>query len=497
MAATDDKPSRADEIDATRPTGSPVAAAASRDATPSVTAVVVAHEPGEWFSETLDSIVTQDYPRLGLLVIDAAGDSLLAERVKAVAPGATIVDAGDTTGFAAAANAALDTGIDPAFMLVCHDDVALEPDVVRILVTESLRSNAGITGPKLVEWDRPEQLQHVGFVVDRFAVAADVVEQAELDQEQYDAVTDVFAVPSACLLIRTGLFETLRGFDPAIDRRGDDVDLCWRAQLVGARVLVAPDAMVRHRENMVERTGVDDIRRTRARHQLRTVLVTGGVLSLLVTLPALMLLSIGEALLALVTGRFSHVGDVVGAWTWNLRRIGGVRRRRRRMAEISRVRQADIRALQQSGSVRINAFIRGQIGRGERRFGREIVSAMRTGTTRFALIAWAIVVLFVLFGSRALITDGVPAVGDFAAFPESSTELIGDWWSGWHDRDLGSPGVVPTGFGLLGLLATVLGGTVGLVRTLWVLGPVFVGLIGAWRVLAVTGSRRGQIGSLV
>ena len=207
------------------------------------------------------------------------------------------------TGFSAAADAVLDTDVDPAFLLICHDDVALAPDTVRQLVVESLRSNAGIAGPKLVDWHRPDRLQHVAYTVDRFGVAADVVDPGELDQEQYDAVADVFAVPSACLLIRTGLFRALGGFDPEIAHRGEEIDLCWRAQLLGARVLVVPAARVRHRENLYGRTGVDDIRRSRARHQLRTVLVTGSRLSLLLTLPLLALLHLGEAVLALLAGR--------------------------------------------------------------------------------------------------------------------------------------------------------------------------------------------------
>ena len=476
-------------------------AAEPRAATPSVTAVVVAHDPGEWFEETLDSIVTQDYPRIDIVVVDTFGgeddEGTLDERVRTVAPRATMVDASDTGGFGAAANTVLETDVDSAFLLVCHDDVRLASDTVRILVTEALRSNAGIAGPKLVHWDRPDRLQHVGLQVDQFAAWADVIEPDELDQEQYDAVTDVFAVPSACLLVRAPLFAAIGGFDPGIDRRGDDVDLCWRAQLAGARVLVVPDAVVAHREDMRARLGVDDVRRTRARHQLRTVLVTGGRLRLLRAVPLLALLSVAEMLLALFTGRLGQVKDVFEAWTWNLRRLDEIRRRRAGLNPHVTASRSDIAAAQVAGSVRINAFVRGQIGRGDRAFGREIVSAIRTGTTRFSLIAWGLVVLYVLFGSRSLIGSGVPVMGDFAAFPESGGALIDTWWSSWRERDLGSVGSAPTGLGLLGLLSVVLGGAVGLVRTLWVLGPIFVGLAGAWRLLSVTGSRRAQIGTLV
>jgi GT2 family glycosyltransferase len=486
-------------VDATDEPSRPDAESApeTRAATPSVTALVVAHEPGEWFEETIESLFTQDYPRLDIMVIDAAGEPDLAERLRKIAPGATLLDASDTTGFAAAANTAMETDLTSAFLLICHDDVALAPDAVRTLVTESLRSNAGITGPKLVVWDNPEQLQHVGLVADRFAVTGEVVEPAELDQEQYDNVTDVFVVPTACLLVRTTLFRELSGYDPVITRRGEDVDLCWRAQLRGARVIVAPDALVRHREQIVERTGVDDIRRTRARHQVRTVMVNSSRPSLFVTLPLMAALSLGEFFIALMTLRFTHARDVVHAWTWNIGRLSEVRRRRKFVRSTVETSDADVRALQQLGSVRINAFVRGQIGRGERRFGNELVSAIQTGTARFAALSWVLVVIFVLFGSRQLLTSGPAAVGDFAAFPSSAGELVGDWWSGWVHRDLGSAAAIPTGYGLAGVTAWLLGGSPGLVRTWLVLGPVFVGLLGAWRLLGVTGSRRAQIGSLV
>ena len=472
--------------------------ATRRDATPSVLAVVVAHRPGEWFDETLESLATQDYARLDVLVVDAAGDPSLGPRVHSHLPAASVLDASDTEGFAAAANAVLDTEVDPVFLLFCHDDVVLAPDTARLLAAESLRSNAGITGPKIVEWDHPERLQHVAYVVDRFAVSADVVDPGELDQEQYDSVADVFAVPSACLMIRCGLFRALGGFDPEITFRGDDVDLCWRAQLAGARVMVVPDALVRHREDLIDRTGVDDVRRTRARHQLRTVAVTGSRLSLLVTLPLLALLTLGEAFIALVTGRFAQVGDVFGAWAWNLRRLGEIRSRRATLKPLIRARHAEVRAVQETGSVRINAFVRGQIGRGNLGgAGRELAGAMRTGTVRIAAVVWGLVALFFIFGSRSLITDGTPAVGDLLSFGDSSGDLLSDWWTGWRDRDLGSPGATSTGVAVLASVAWLLGGALGFVRLLWVLGPIVVGLVGAWRMLAVTGSRRAQIGALI
>ena len=477
--------------------------AAGRDATPSVLVVMVAHQPGGEFAETLESLGSQDYERLSVVVIDAAGDPGLEARVQDVLPDATVLAGQPDRGFAAAANSIRSMDHGAAYLMICHDDVALEPDAIRVMVVESLRSNAGIVGPKVVDWAEPDRLQHVGLVVDRFGVTAEIVEPGERDQEQHDAIGDVFAVPSACLLIRSDLFELLEGYDDAMTFRGEDVDLCWRAQLVGARVLVVPDAVVRHQERLIERRGIDDVRRTKARHSLRAVLANHGRISLLLVLPFALLMTVAEAGLALVTGRISHLVDVVSAWSWNLRRLPDVMARRRINRRIRRVRPADVVVGQHLGSVRISAFVRGQIGRDRKSgglfagAGRGLVASWRTGTTRAAILTWFAVMAFIVYGSRTLLTDGVPVLGDFAAFPERSSDLLRGWWSGWYDRDLGSPGASLGGIGLLGALAWLLSGATGLARTLWVLGPVVVGLVGIWRVLGVTGSRRAQMAALV
>lgn len=488
--ATDTEPTDGDSV-------------AGRDATPSVLVVMVAHHPGEDFVESLESVGSQDYERLSVVVVDAAGDPQLEARVQRVLPNATVLAGPADRGFAAAANSVRSLDQGAAYLLICHDDVVLAPDAVRIMVVESLRSNAGIVGPKLVDWDEPDRLQHVGLIVDRFGVTAEIVDPGERDQEQHDAIGDVFAVPSACILVRTDLFDTLDGFDDAMTFRGEDVDLCWRAQLVGARVVVVPDAVVRHRERLIDRRGIDDVRRTKARHSLRAVLVNHGRISLILVLPFAFLMTIAEAGLALATGRISHLADVVGAWSWNLARLPDVITRRRTNRRVRRVRPADVVVGQHLGSVRISAFVRGQIGRDRRSgglfagAGRGLVASWRTGTTRAAILTWFAVLAFIVYGSRALLADGVPVIGDFAAFPDSSTDLLRGWWSGWHDRDLGSPGTSLGGIGLLGALAWLLGGATGLARTMWVLGPVVIGLVGMWRMLGVTGSRRAQMGSLI
>ena len=460
---------------------------------------MVAHDPGGWFVETLESLSLQDYPFLSTAVVDASGSGIGA-RVNEVLAGAAVIDGTGTAGFSQAANAVLDAGIQADFLLLCHDDVALAPDAVTTLVAEALRSNAGIVGPKIVDWDRPEIIQHAGYDVDRFGVPAERIGADELDQEQQDGVSDVFALPSAVMLIRTELFVRLGGFDGGMTFRGEDVDLCWRAQMAGARVMFVGGAVARHREGLVSRTGVDDARLTETRHALRAMLVNHGRLSLTVFVPVALMMAIFEVVLAAFTARFGRARDVISAWIWNISRLDVVAQRRQANVLVRRVRQADVTALQYFGSVRLVSFFRRQSG-GESSgllstAGRGVFSGLRTGTNRLAWIAWLVVLGVVLFGSRRLLSGGVPAVGDFVTLGENASDLLKTWWGGWSERHAGAPSSNLGILVYLGLLGWVLG-SMALVRTLAVIALIVAGLAGSYRLLEATGSRRAQTSALV
>ena len=217
---------------------------------PPVVAVVVAHDPGPWFEETLASLDSQDYAELSVLVLDAAGAEDLTARVAAVLPTAYVRRFDENRGFGTTANEVLAMVDGADYFLLCHDDVALFPDAVHLLVEEAFRSNAGIVSPKVVSWDDPDRLLHVGMTVDKGGSVVDRVQPGEIDHGQHDAVRDVFVAPGGPTLVRADLFAELGGFDTAIVAMGEDLDLCWRAQVVGARIIVAPDARVRHLEEL-------------------------------------------------------------------------------------------------------------------------------------------------------------------------------------------------------------------------------------------------------
>ena len=449
------------------------------------------------------AVAGQDYPNLSVLVIDAASQPELKPRVAHAAPGAFVRRLQTNDGFGAAANELLEVVEGAAFYLLCHDDVAPAPEVVRLMVEEAFRSNAAVVGPKLVAWDDPRRFLQLGEAIDRAGFVAPLVERGELDQSQHDVVRDVFVVPGACTLVRADLFAEIGGFDEAIDYHYDDVSLCWRARVAGARVIVTPDARVRHLEALGVRRPVDDRRRLQARHRLRTILTCTSGSGLVLALPRLVVLNVLEVLYALLVGRGGHARDISASWLWNLRRAGELREARRQVRSFRRVSDRDLRRLMISGSARFSQFVRGQIGRGEDRLsglarsGREAAGVMRSGTFRTAAIVWAGVAIVLIAGSRHLLTREVPGVGQLVPFTASPLDLLRTWTGGWVGAGLGSESPAPTGLGLVGVAGTLMAGAVALLRTLLTVGLIPLGALAAYRLARPSGSRYAQLAALL
>jgi GT2 family glycosyltransferase len=457
---------------------------------PPVVAIVVTNNAGPWLEATIASLAAQDYPAFSVLVLDNASAENPTPRIAAVMPHAYVRRLERDDGFPTAANHALDTVEGATFLLFCHDDVVLEPDAVRVMVEEAYRSNAGIVGPKLVDADHPDVLLEVGMAIDHYGVPFSAIEPNEVDQEQHDAVRDVFFVSHAAMLVRADLFGELHGFDAATFPGSDDIDLCWRARLAGARVLVAPDARVRHRrvgardERVVEGTPAS-VTRAATRGRVRVLMKSYSALALLWVLPTAFLLNLVEAI-GLVFGRQrGRARGLIGGWWANLRQLRDVRRARRDAQALRRVDDGDVRDLMVRGSARLRTLFTQRLHAGDRihdvsDHAREVVERTGDRLRRPGAIGALVVIVMVVLGSRNLLFDRVPEIGTLRVWPGLG-DLARTFTSPWQRSGLGVAAPVTPAFGFMALWSTVLLGNTHLARALVVVGAIPLGAFCMYR----------------
>jgi GT2 family glycosyltransferase len=478
---------------------------------------------------------------LDVIVVEAGAAEGVTNRVASVMPSAFVRRRPDAAGFAAAANEVLE-GIEGAsFFLFCRDDVALAPRAVALMVEEAFRSNAGIVGPKLVDWDLPDRLLQIGIGVSRFGVPVPRIQAGELDQAQHDEVREVFAVPSACLLTRVDLFSALEGFDTEMGDFGEDVDLCWRAQLAGARVVSAPRAIVRHVPVVpADARSAGDELVTRRRNELRAVLKNYGVVRRWLTVVQLLVLTVLDSVTAPLTGRRERARVSRAAWRWNFAHRRSLSRERHLLHEIrqesdrviaarmsprGRVHRwlpipahaGDVagarRAAPPRRSVRslgiegtggpappahsFGVLAAGRPGRGERhlevdRLTEWLVRAQHGEVPVGQLIAGVVICLLMLFGTRNLLFGSLPVIGDLVPGP-SALHLLGQWFGGRSDPGWGTTQVGPPAYGVIGLVGTVLGNSSGIALKLAYVSGLAIGTAGVWRLVRDFGSSRARI----
>ena len=221
-----------------------------------------------------------------------------------------------------------------------------------------------------------------------------------------------------------------------------------------------------------------------ARNRIRTVLALSSPGTLLWVVPVGIAASLVESVLLTITLRRGKTRSALGAWWWNLRRFREVRREGQRARRNRQVDDRDLDELRAHGT-RLRGFVAENVATDERLrsftdAGRSAVSAATVGARQPLFALAAVLALLWLFGSRHLLTGGVPAVGTFARWP-GIVDMLSTYASGWRYTGLGSSTAAPPGLVATSGLTTIVFGAGGLARTLVVVLAFPVGALGAYR----------------
>ncbi|MEE1565816.1 MAG: hypothetical protein V1249_12635, partial [Acidimicrobiales bacterium] len=101
------------------------------------------------------------------------------------------------------------------------------------------------------------------------------------------------------------------------------------------------------------------------------------------------------------------------------------------------------------------------------------------------------------FGSRHLLTRGLPAVGRFQALPADPMDLLRAWWLGWRATGTGVSTTGPDALALLGVVARLVPGSDNLLWTAVVLSALPIGALGIWRLVRPVGGGRSRAAAVL
>ncbi|MDQ0952040.1 GT2 family glycosyltransferase [Streptomyces phaeochromogenes] len=512
-----------------------------------VTAVLVSHDGARWLPDALAGLLGQERPVQNAVAADTGSADDSARLVTDALGADRVLHLARRTGFGQAVEEAARTagvltpddlpylkrpsGWDPVtrtwrddaydmpelphgepeqWLWLLHDDSAPEADalaqLLRVVENErELGKEVAIVGPKLRGWYDRRQLLEVGVTIAHSGRRWTGLDRREQDQGQHDHVRPVLAVSTAGMLIRRDVFEELGGFDRRLPLMRDDIDLCWRAQAAGHRVLVAPEAVVRHAEaSSRERRTVDCVGRTSA--SPHKVDKAGAVYTLLVNsrsaaLPWILVrLVLGTLLrtVAYLVGKVpgQAVDEIRGLLGTLLRpeRILAGRRRRGR----PQVDKDELRPLFPPPGATVRATIEQAAGNLTGSSDPELNAAGRHGSAvesgpggddadfleveQFARLKrvarkpgpmlFVALLLISLVACRELLGGGALSGGALLPAPADSSELWSRYLDAWHPVGAGGTQSAPPYLALVAMLASLLFGSTGLAVTVLLVGSV-------------------------
>ncbi|TXS76437.1 MULTISPECIES: glycosyltransferase family 2 protein [unclassified Streptomyces] len=513
-----------------------------------VTAVLVSHDGARWLPDALAGLLGQERPVQNAVAADTGSADDSAQLLTDALGADRVLHLARRTGFGQAVEEAIrgtgvltpddlpylkrPSGWDPVtrswrddaydmpelpygepeqWLWLLHDDCAPEPDalaqLLRVVENEQeLGQDVAVVGPKLRGWYDRRALLEVGVTIANSGRRWTGLDRREQDQGQHDHVHPVLAVSTAGMLIRRDVFEELGGFDRRLPLMRDDVDLCWRAQSAGHRVLVAPEAVVRHAEAASrERRTVDCVGRTSA--SPHKVDKAGAVYTLLVNARTVQLPWI---LVRLVVGTLLRtlaylVGKVPGQAVDEIRGLLGTLLRPERILAGRRRRgspqvdKGELRALFPPPGATVRATVEQVAGNlmgsddpeatsGAGRHGGAVESGPGGDDADFLEIEQFarlkriarnpgpmlfLVLLFVsLLACRGLLGGGALAGGALLPAPADASELWSRYLDGWHPVGAGGTESAPPYLALVALLSSLLLGSTGLAVTVLMVASV-------------------------
>lgn len=217
----------------------------------------------KYIKDCLNSVFSQDYPRLEILVIDNASTDETADYLRALArrPDLKIIFNQKNLGFSAGHNQAINQSRGE-FICCLNQDVVLDKDFIKRAIEVFERDNrvAAVQGKLL----RSGKTAGRDYFID--TTGLDILKnrriisrgQGQIDQGQFEKMEEIFGADGAAPVYRKKALEdvkifALKGnqdkgecFDEDFFAYKEDVDLAWRLRLYGWQAVYQPKAVAWH-----------------------------------------------------------------------------------------------------------------------------------------------------------------------------------------------------------------------------------------------------------
>ena len=316
--------------------------------------VIIPHYNG---FERLDKCVSSLEKTLGInldiIIADDCSTDNSVELIQLEHPLIRIVKTISNSGYGTACN----TGFKLAkgeYVVFLNNDTEVEPDWAFNLISSMIKNAFSIATPKILFLENKSIINAEGGSCDRLGMGVNR-NNGTLNYHRASKLETTF-YGSACLAIKASLFESLHGYDESYYMYNEDVDLCWRARLLGFKTLYVPSSVVYHSWMGTTKSAYFSLT-YQLRNSLTSMIKNYSMITLIYTVPASILLMLGEVIFFCVSANRMSKSILKGI-KWNLINIKQTLHKRRAIQKSRVVSDAVIKAEMETFSFSFKVFLR-------------------------------------------------------------------------------------------------------------------------------------------
>lgn len=187
-----------------------------------------------------------------VIVADNASTDNSIEFIKATYPNVSLLELDKNYGFAEGYNQAL-AKVKADIYVLLNSDVEVTQNWLAPVINV-LHTNRSIVAcqPKIKAFHKQTHFEHAGAAggyIDTLGYPfcrGRIFDSVEEDSGQYDNQQEIFWASGAALFIKATHFHKIGGFDGDYFAHMEEIDLCWRLQKAGYKIMFVPDSTVYH-----------------------------------------------------------------------------------------------------------------------------------------------------------------------------------------------------------------------------------------------------------
>jgi GT2 family glycosyltransferase len=209
--------------------------------------VIIVNWNGKHFLEAcLNSLCQQTFRDFETILVDNGSADGSVEYVLAQFPAVNLISLNENRGFAAGNIAGYEHARGNLIVLL-NNDTEADPLWLQEVHRGSREfPRAGSFASKMLYFDDRKRIENCGFGMTAVGMTVDLG-RGELDGPRWSEVRKVFGACGGAVAYRRSMLEKVGFLDPDFFLIYEDVDLAFRAQLMGYECMFIPSAIVYHR----------------------------------------------------------------------------------------------------------------------------------------------------------------------------------------------------------------------------------------------------------